>query len=147
MKHLFSVLMVVVLICLSLPANAGKAKRQTVMAITEVSTAGGPVVKTITNAQNATGYLVVKTENETATASLVVTVYNGSTLGGILVCTSTAITTDTTTNILIGSTVAAGEGITDVCDFPTGRTNTIVFTVSGAGADFDVTAEMEWVSE
>ena len=67
------------------------------------------------------------------------------TLGDILVCTSSSITTNTTTNILLGDLAAAGEGITDACDFPLGRSLNFIFTTSGAGADFDVTADLHWV--
>lgn len=129
------------------PAWGGKAKEQVVMALTEVSTSGGAVTATINRADHQTGYLIVKTENEVATASLAVVVAAVTDSGEITICTATAITTDTTTAILLGSTVAAGEGVTDVCDFPVTRQTKVTFTVTGAGADFDVTADMEWVYE
>jgi hypothetical protein len=127
-------------------AEARRNERQVVMAETEVAT-GTPVTATIANVDHTTGYLIVKTANETATASLVVTVTIESALGDVLICTSTAITTDTTTNILIGSLAAGGqEGVTDACDYPAGLGLNFIFTTSGAGADFDVTAEMQWVN-
>jgi len=134
---------------LFLPASAGAAgknARQVVMALTEVAT-GTPVTVSITNPRNITGYLVVKTENETATASLVVTVFNQTALGDVAVCTMAAIATNTTTVALLGSEVAAAQGITDACDFPLGRLVKLTFTTSGAGADFDVTADVEWVTD
>ena len=77
---------------LSAAATAWENTLQTVMASTEVAT-GTPVTVTIGNRYHDTGYLIVKTENETAAASLVVTVLNSTALGDILVCTMTAITT------------------------------------------------------
>ncbi len=127
-------------------AAAGKNARQVVMALTEVAT-GTPVTVSITNPNHRTGYLVVKTENETATASLVVTVFNETILGDVAVCTMAAITTDTTTVALLGSEVAAAQGITDACDFALGRLVKLTFTTSGGGADFDVTADVEWVTD
>ena len=132
------------LLLLALPAHAGKNKRQAVMAETEVAT-GTPVSVTLSNGDNTTGYLIVTTANEAATADMVVTVSNSSTLGDVLICTSSSITTDTTTFILLGSLAVAGEGIDDACDFPAGQRVKFTFTTSGVGADFDVTADMEWV--
>ena len=134
---------------LLIPAHAGAAgknARQVVMALTEVAVSV-PVTVSITNPNHITGYLVVKTENETATASLVVTVFNETLLGDVAVCTLTAITTNTTTVALLGSEVTAAQGITDACDFPLGRLVKLTFTTSGAGADFDVTADVEWVTD
>jgi len=130
-----------------LPSAAGAAgpnARQVVMALTEVAT-GTPVTVSVTNQSHTTGYLVVKTENEAATAVLVVTVFNETVLGDVLVCTMANIETDTTTVALLGSEVAAAQGITDACDFPLGRIVKITFTTSGGSADFDVTADIEWV--
>jgi hypothetical protein len=59
----------------------------------------------------------------------------------------TAITTETTTAALVGHDAAAGEGITDVCDFPMTERLEITFTVTGAGASFDVTAYFEMVTD
>ncbi len=129
----------------SVAGAAGPNARQVVMALTEVAT-GTPVTVSVTNQSHTTGYLVVKTENETATASLVVTVFNETELGDVLVCTMANIETDTTTVALLGSEVAgSAEGITDACDFPLGRLVKITFTTSGSNADFDVTADIEWV--
>jgi hypothetical protein len=145
-KTLFVALALLVMWIAS-PAMAGKNKYQSVMTETEVSTAGGAVSATISNPNNSTGYLVVKTANEAATASLVVTVYNVAASGDILVCTMTAITTDTTTVALLGSTLTAADGITDACDFPMADRVKYTFTVSGLDADFDVTADMHWISD
>ena len=131
---------------LALPSIAWANQPTRIITVDEVAT-GTPESTTIENQSHATGYLVVLTENETATASLVVTVYNSTTLGDFLICTMTAITTNTTTIALVGSTVAAADGITDACDFPMSRKVKFTFTVSGGGADFDITAEMHWVSD
>jgi len=139
-------LVTALLLLLSLPAAAAWPNSgQSVMALTEVAL-GAPVSVTIRNQRHTSGYLVIKTENETATASLVVTVFNVSDSGSFLVCTTTAITTETTTIALLGSTVGAADGITDACDFPMSREITFTFTVTGAGADFDVTADLEWLA-
>ena len=129
----------------AVPASAQlRNKQQPVMAITEVAT-GTPVTVKLSNVGYQTAYLVVKTENEAAAADMVVTVTLESALGDILVCTSASITADTTTFILLGSLAAAGEGIDDACDFPLGGGLNFIFTTSGVGADFDVTAELQWV--
>ncbi len=149
MKRTLALVMALLAVFLALPIDAeaaGKNKRQVIMALTEVAT-GAPITVTITNPTNDTGYLVVKTENENGVASLVVTVFNSTVLGDFLVCTTTAITTDTTTIALLGSTLTAADGITDVCDFAMGMQVKFVFTNSGASTDFDVTADMEWVTD
>ena len=145
MRHLNSFLALLVVLFVAAPASAQlRNKRQPVMAITEVAT-GTPVTVTLSNVGARTAYLVVKTENEAAAADMVVTVTIESALGDILICTSASITTNTTTNILLGSLAAAGEGIDDACDFPLGGGLNFIFTTSGGGADFDVTAELQWV--
>ena len=148
MRRSLALFLSLLAVFLALPIDAhaaGKNKRQVIMALTEVAN-GAPVTVTITNPSNASGYLVVKTENENGAASLVVTVFNSTVLGDFLVCTSTAITTDTTTVVLLGSTLTAGDGITDVCDFAMGTRVKFVFTDSVSSTDFDVTADMEWVT-
>lgn len=140
-----TILVACLLLIFAAPAAAQlRNARQSIMALTEVNNSA-PVTVQLANLGRKTGYLVVKTENETTEASLVVTVTIESPLGDILVCTSTAITTNTTTYILLGSTIAAAAPITDACDFPLGRTLNFIFTQSVADKDFDVTAEMQWV--
>lgn len=134
----------VLALLLVLPAHAGKNKRQFV--IEEEVATGTPVTASITNGDYTTGYLIVLTANETATASMVVTIFNTSRLGSVLICTSTAIEANGTNVIMFGSLAAAGEGIDDACDFPAGQRVTFVFTTSGVGADFDVGADIEWVT-
>ncbi len=146
MKRALAIALLTLLAASELSMAAGKNEYQSVMALTEVAT-GSPAAITITNPNHDTGYLVIKTENETATASLAVTVLNASILGNYTVCTMTAITTDTTTVALLGSTVAAADGITDACDWPMSRRVGFLFVVSGAGADFDVTAHIQWVTD
>ena len=146
MRNLFAVALAAFVVSLfaSLADAVGPNERKVVMALTEVAT-DSPITVSVANRNHATGYLVVKTENETATASMVVTVFNETVLGDVAVCTMAAITTNTTTVALLGSEVAAAQGITDACDFTLGRLVKITFTTSGSGADFDVTADIEWV--
>ena len=125
----------------------GENERILVMEETEVSTAGGAVNISIRNPRHSTGYLVVKTDNLTAAPSLVVVVQADTPLGYFDLCTLSAITTDTTTVALIGHDAAASEGITDVCDFPMTERLYVTFTMTGAGADFDVTAYFEMVAD
>ncbi len=144
----------VVLLAFLLASSSAFARnmneRQVIMALTEVAT-GAPVSVTISNPNHLYGYLIVKTENETASASLVVTALLVTELGDMLICTSSAVLTDTTVYIALGggminvATGAVEEGIGDRCEFPTGRRMKYTFTVTGAGADFDVTADMEWL--
>jgi len=144
-KHVFLLaLLVALLLFPSVAGAAGPNERQVVMALTEVAT-DTPVTVSVTNQSHTTGYLVVKTENETPTATLVVTVFNETELGDVAVCTMTNITTDTTTVALLGAEVTTAGGVTDECDLPLGRIVKITFTTSGVGADFDVTADIEWV--
>lgn len=143
MRRIFILLAAILLI--ASPAMAQKNKTQSILTITEVAT-DAPVTVTVSNPYFNTGYLSVKTENETATASLVVTIYNVTPLEDILVCTMNAITTDTVTNVLLGYYQPAAAGVDQVCSWPLTRTVKFVFTTTGVGADFDVTADMEWVA-
>lgn len=145
-KRIRLLLAVLMFGCGLTPAYAAFNHTETVLAITEVAT-GSPVVAALANDYNTTGYLIVKTENETAAASLVVTISGSNSVGNVLLCTSSAITANETNVIMIGSLAAAGEGIDDACDFPMTRIVVFTFTVTGAGADFDVTAAIEWVAD
>ena len=146
MRNLFVVVLAAFVVSLfaSLADAVGPNERQVVMALTEVAT-DTPVTVSVANRNHATGYLVVKTENETATASLVVTVFNETLLGDVAVCSMTAITANGTNVALLGSEVAAAQGIADACDFTLSRLVKITFTTTGVGADFYVTADIEWV--
>ncbi len=124
---------------------AGKNKRQAIMALTEVAE-GAPVTVTINNRNNSTGYFKFKTENETPSASLIVTIFNVTPLGDILVCTTTAVTTNTTWTTLLGSSLTPADGIDQACIFPMASRVKFTFTDSVSSTDFDVTAEMEWVT-
>jgi hypothetical protein len=123
-------------------------QKQVLITATEVAT-GAPVAMTFGNRRHRTGYLVVKTENEVATASLVVQVQNAG-LGAVTICTMTAITTETTTVAILGSEIAAlheGAAVTDACDWPMSGSFNVAFVTSGAGASFDVTAHIYWVTD
>ena len=145
MRRLSSILLTGLLL-MAAPVHAAYNNVQSIMTSTEVAT-GAPVSVTVTNnLHNTSGYLVVKTENKAASASLVVTVLNVTASGNFLICTSTAITTDTTTIIMLGSTATAADGVTDVCGFAMSRSLIFTFTTSGGSADFDVTADVEWLA-
>jgi hypothetical protein len=130
----------------SLSSAAGKNRNQNIMSAVEVAVSA-PVSVTKTSPSNSTGYLIVKTENETSAASLVVTVLNAHRSGDILVCTLTAITTNTTYVALLGSSLTAADGIDEACIFPMARDVKYTFTVTGGGSDFDVTADVLWVTD
>ena len=146
---LWVMLLLAAALCLPGTASAGKANEDGIISVDEVSTAGGAESTTINTTGNRSGYLVVKTENEAATASLIVTVLAATDSGDFLTCTLTAITTNTTTVALLASVegLTAADGITDVCIFPFTRRTKFTFTVTGASADFDVTADMEWIAD
>jgi len=125
---------------------ATKSSIDPVMAITEVAVSV-PITVSISNPRNSQGYFTFTTANETATASLIVTIFNASVLGDILVCTTTAVTTNSQWTTYLGATVTPSSGVDQNCIFPMARDVKFVFTVTGAGADFDVTADMLWVTE
>jgi hypothetical protein len=142
-----SFLLAGLLALLLFPSTAGAAgpnERQVVMALTEVAT-GTPVSVSVLNQNHTKGYLVVTTANETATASLVVTVFNEHELDDTLVCSLTAITTNSTWVTLFDSSLTAAAGVDQVCIWPMGRLVKLTFTTTGTNADFDVTADIEWV--
>lgn len=132
----------------ALPAlGAGKNRIQRILNTVEVAV-GVPITVTLTNPSNREGYLIVLTENETAAASLVVTVLNASSSGDVLVCTLTAITTNSVWVAYLGATLTPADGLDQAnCPFPMARDVKYTFTVTGAGADFDVTADVFWITD
>lgn len=111
-----------------------------------LTTGGVPAYSIVVNNPNHTrGYLVIKTENEVGTASIATIVQNASIIGYYTIATLTAITTETTTVVLLGSDVAAGEGVDEVFDFPLADRVFFVFTISGGGAEMDITAYLHLV--
>jgi len=125
----------------------GKNDVETVLTTTEVSTAGGAETVAITNPNHGAAYLIVKTENEVATATLDVTVKVESSLGDQTVFTNTTdISTNTTTIYLVGSSGGAEGVVAQAGDMPLPRDFNVIFTVAGAGADFDVSAELHYVT-
>jgi len=132
-----------VLLCSMSASGQNINSRQTLMTATQVAT-GSPVTVTIDNIGYSSGYLIVKTENETATASLVVTVTGDNDLGDISLCTTDAITTNTTEHTLLGAMPGVENvppDIENICDFPLTHRLNFTFTVTGVGADFDVSAD------
>ena len=115
-----------------------------IAAATTVAT-GAPLTVVVSN-PDPSAYLIIKTTNEVATASLAVTVALDTDLGDQIVCSLTAITTNTTTLALLGNSQAAAGAVVDVCDFPVAGPLSLVFTVTGASAAFDIEADLHRVS-
>lgn len=114
---------------------------------TTVSTAGGAETVSITgNPNHSAGYLVIETTTEVATASLVATIVQNSSLGAFITCTLTAITTETTTIWSFGTAAAASDDVAGVCPQLVTDRLQIVLTVSGGGASFDVEVEILWAA-
>ena len=145
MKRRFLIALLICLLPISAGA-AGKNRRQVIMALTEVAE-GAPITVTLANPNHREGYFKFKTENENGAASLIVTVFNVTPLGDILICTTTAVTTNTTWTTLIGSSLTAADGIDQACIFPMGGRVKFTFTDSVSSTDFDVTADMEWLTD
>jgi F0F1-type ATP synthase assembly protein I len=144
MKRILILISLVLL--LALPAS-GKNRQITVLDDVNVSTVGGAVT-VITNVPNAvSGYFIFRTGDEVAAASLVVTIYIYSDLGEVLLLTSAAVgAANAQREYLIGTRGAlAGSGIDDRSIFPMMRRMKFVFTVTGAGASFDVSAWLETI--
>jgi hypothetical protein len=129
----------------ALPAAAERSFVQPVVDDQSVTTAGGAVIATLSHPGHSRGYLVVTTTDEVNAASLAVSMATAT--GNQAVCTLSAITTETTTMALIGSEVAAGGGVADVCDFPLAWVTSIAFVVTGTDAEFTVDASMVWLPE
>lgn len=91
------------------------------------------------------GYLSIVTTNEVATASLAVFAYGRNGAGTYQLCTSGAITTETTTVLLMGTSASASAGVDVACDFPLPQNLRFTFTVVGGGASFDVRAYLDGV--
>lgn len=125
---------------------ANKSRIVKVLSLTEVAT-GTPITASISNRGNSQGYFSFLTANETASASLIVTVFNKSAQGDILICTTTAVITNSQWTTYIGATKTPSDDIDQNCIWPMARDMKFVFTVTGGGADFDVTAGMLWVTE
>ena len=158
MKRILALLAVL----LSVSVASAEGISTEILATQTVSTAGGAVsadhVAALTNSRDPdldyqivhsgqfdSGYLTVKTTAEVATASLIVTVLGVNSNDAYLICTATAITTETTWVVLLGSAVTAAEGVDQVCDFPLPQTVRFTFTVTGAAASFDVRAYLDSV--
>jgi len=120
-----------------------------ILPTTEVSTSGGAVTVNYDSGLQEfdAGYVVIKTTNETATASLVVTIFGVNDNDAYLICSSTpAITDEETFVILLGNFQGPGGGVDQVCEFPIPRKVRFVFTVTGGGADFDVRAYLDTIT-
>ncbi len=149
MKYRLLVALLALCAFVSPAGAAGKNSIQRVMTATEVAVSADVDV-VITNAQHDTAYLVVQTENETATAVMTVRIETAGHAGAAKVlCTTAAdtITTNTTTIWLLGSLVPLGNNVTYACDMPLPMLFNIEFVVTGAGADFDVTADLLWLTD
>ena len=146
-RRLGTILALLAVLLFPLPSGA-KNTTQLILATQTVSTAGGPVSVNITNPNNRKGYLVFRTTAKVASASLVVDISNRSGAESFIFCSSLAVTTESLRVVFMDSAlVSAGGAVTKVCPFPASRDLTFTFTVTGAGASFDVGARMEWVTE
>ena len=146
MKERILIAVLAILLCAAPAGAAGKNARQVIMALTEVAVSV-PITVTIDNPRAREGYFVFTTANETPSASLIVTVFNSTPLGDFLVCTTTAVTTNSQWTTLLGSSLTAADGVDQACIFPISRRVKFVFTVTGDSSDFDVTADMEWLTD
>jgi hypothetical protein len=128
--------------------GAGKNKRIEILDAVTVSTAGGVETVTFNNPTASSMYLIVVTSAEVATASLTVAVsVDADEFTAVPICTSAAITTETTYFMAVGTLAAAGGDIDLACDFPISRRTTVTFTVTGAGASFDISADAELLAD
>jgi len=142
----FAVLLIAIMLTLSAPALAGiKGRGDLVTEANTVSTAGGAESFLLNNVGTTFAYLTTVTSEEVGTASLVITVYNVTPQGDVLLCTSSAVTTETTTAILLGSSVTAASDVDQVCTLPLSRRVKVTFTVTGTTASFDVDSGIEWL--
>lgn len=131
------------LCCLVVASGAEASERQRILASQALTTAGGPVSVTVATKGPGPIYLVINTSSEVATASLEVTADLAHQFSDTnTLCTSSAITTETTTVVLIGSDATAGSGVATVCPFPLAEATTFTFTVTGASAGFTVAADL-----
>ncbi len=140
MRRFLSMFLAMVLVVFATPASAGRGKVIEILDEVEVAT-GTPVSVTKTIRDTTSGMLIIETENETAEASLVVTVHNVNPIEDTTICTVTAIEADLVYTAFVGANIGATDGIDQQCTkIPMGPAVKFTFTVSGVGADFDVTA-------
>lgn len=129
---------------------SGKSTRQQIMAVTEVA-AGAPVlISGLNTPNNSRGYLIVETTNETSTCTLTVILYGMLQGGNQPLCTLTAITANTTWIVAIGEIFEGftpSESIDQICEWPIPDQYAVGFTCAGAGADFDVAADIYWLTD
>jgi hypothetical protein len=104
---------------------------------------GAPNSVTFSNPTASSMLLIYTTADEVATASLVVQVAITTAIGDIVICTGNAVTTETTTTMLVGSRAAAAGSIDLACDYPMAANMKVTFTVTGGGASFDISASAE----
>ena len=137
-------------VILALPCVSGASQTGTkslVAAATTIAT-GAPLSPTWTNPGHNSGVLYIRTQNEVATASLQVRVYTNAPDGQVFeVCTPTAITANGVAFIWIGPGANTNGAYTQACDVPLTRDMGFTFTVTGAGASFDVTSDLMLISE
>lgn len=129
----------------------GFYRRHEIQAKTTVTTAEGNVDILISRGSpEAQGgefegipVVYVKTEDEVATASLVVSIWNVVMGQNVLAGQSTAITTETVSGIIFGG--GSNTGAYDGERRPVHAPFIIRQDVSGAGASFDTTVELHWL--
>jgi len=127
-------------------ASAQDNARHVVLEETTLATAGSPYTYTVHNQNHSTAYLIIKTANEVATATLIPQISGSSALGDYALGTGSAITTETTTVILLGSDKTAAGGVAEAFDLPLPKDFQIAIAVAGSGASFDVSIELQYVT-
>jgi hypothetical protein len=133
------------LLLLAAPAVAGRNTSVLIVDDVNVSTAGGALSVTVSNPSATTLWVIFQPSNEVGTASLVVTTYAVTALGDVLLTTNPSVGVGgVTRSALIGS-LGTGSGPNVVSDFPATSVMKYVFTVTGAGASFDVSAYVYYV--
>ena len=144
MRYLLAIL---IALLLAAPAPAGQNEFATILNAVVVDPAS-PQTITIYNAGATRGYLWVTTASEVGTASLAVTVTMNDDQGNSIAAatTSTPITTNTTTALLIGARQSVGDSVLSECCFPLGRAITVSYVVTGADSSFRVDSSMEFLA-
>ncbi len=146
MRKLATLFLALLAVWFATPAHAVTHGRvMALLASQTVSTAGGAVTAPLTVDGTSSGYLVVVTSGEVATASLVIEVKFQpiSTGTAFVLCDLAAITINTTEEAACGISDGTAGDILNVDNPPIPANFFVEFTVSGGGASF--TVEAVWI--
>lgn len=115
-------------------------KRIDVLATPTTVTTGTPVTVVIDNDHHSSAYMYLETTNQVATASLTVEIKTDTKFGDSkLLCTfQSGLASEATRLGIIGASPATADNLGVICDMPLPGHFTVVFTVTGVGASFDV---------